>query len=94
MINGVVLGGFGGHCDLFNYTGMVVGVSTIPGVGVTSIFAMESSPGAPTPQPLDYTKEDGGKAGIWQSGMGLAVDGNRFFVVTVCSHFNAGRPND
>lgn len=33
MVNGVVLGGFGGHCDLFNYTGMVVAVSTTPGVG-------------------------------------------------------------
>lgn len=34
MVNGMVLGGFGGHCDLFNYTGMVVAVSTTPGVGM------------------------------------------------------------
>ncbi|KAG4437998.1 hypothetical protein IFR05_006499 [Cadophora sp. M221] len=81
MVNGVVLGGFGGHCDLFNYTGMVVAVSTTPGVGVTSIFAMESSPGAP-PVQGDILVEKGGKAGIWQGGMGLAVDGNRIFLAT------------
>lgn len=83
MLNGVVIGGFGGHCDLFNYTGMVVAVSKTPGVGVTGIFAMEVSPGAPQPQPLDYEDEDGGKAGIWQSGMGIATDGiSRIFFNT------------
>lgn len=46
VVNGVVLGGFGGHCDLFNYTGMLVAVSTTPGRGVVSMFAMESAPGA------------------------------------------------
>ncbi|PVH80099.1 WSC-domain-containing protein [Cadophora sp. DSE1049] len=83
MVNGVVLGGFGGHCDLFNYTGMVVAVSTTPGVaGVTSIFAMESSPGAP-PVQSDILVEKGGKAGIWQAGgMGFAVDGSRIFLAT------------
>lgn len=34
MVNGVVIGGFGGHCDLFNYTGMAVAVSTTAGVGM------------------------------------------------------------
>lgn len=33
LINGAVIGAFGGHCDLFNYTGMLVTVSTTPGVG-------------------------------------------------------------
>ena len=47
MMNGVVIGAFGGHCDLFNYTGMLVGVSTTAGVGVTSTYAMEDRPGAP-----------------------------------------------
>lgn len=79
--NGVVIGAFGGHCDLFNYTGMLVAVSKTPGVGVTSIFAMESRPGAP-PQTLDYNSENGGKAGIWQSGMGLATDQSRLFLNT------------
>ncbi|TVY75584.1 WSC domain-containing protein [Lachnellula suecica] len=81
MINGTVLGGFGGHCDLFNYTGMIVAVSTTPGVGVTSLFAMEAAPGA-SPAVTDITVQKGGKAGIWQSGMGFATDGNRFFAVT------------
>jgi iron transport multicopper oxidase len=36
MINGVVIGGFGGHCDLFNYTGMLVAVSTTANVGELS----------------------------------------------------------
>jgi iron transport multicopper oxidase len=81
MINGIVYGGFGGHCDLFNYTGMLVGVDTTKAI-VTSIYAMESSPGAPTPQPLDLTVQQGGKAGIWQGGMGLATDGSRLFITT------------
>ncbi|OBT70822.1 hypothetical protein VF21_10119 [Pseudogymnoascus sp. 05NY08] len=81
-LNRVVVGAFGGHCDLFNYTGMLVSVSKTPGVGVVSIYAMEAAPGAPTPQPLDYTVQQGGKAGIWQSGMGLATDVSRIFIVT------------
>ncbi|KAK2626478.1 hypothetical protein QTJ16_003653 [Diplocarpon rosae] len=74
IVNGVVLGGFGGHCDLFNYTGMIVAVSTTPGVGVTSLFAMESGPAAP-PIQGDIMVEKGG-------GMGFAVDGDRIFLAT------------
>ncbi|KAL8708353.1 MAG: hypothetical protein Q9220_006733 [cf. Caloplaca sp. 1 TL-2023] len=81
MIGGVVYGTFGGHCDLFNYTGMVTGVSTTAGVGVTSMFAMEAAPGAP-PVTLDIMNQKGGKAGIWMSGMAPATDGGRMFVVT------------
>lgn len=40
MANGVVIGAFGGHCYLFNYTGMIVGVSTTKGVGVTGLYTM------------------------------------------------------
>jgi iron transport multicopper oxidase len=47
-----------------------------------SMYAMEAAPGAPSPNPTDLTVEKGGKAGIWQSGMGLASDGNRIFVTT------------
>ena len=82
MVGNYVIGAFGGHCDLFNYTGMVVSVSKTPNVGVTSLYAMEVSPGAPTPQPLDYTVQQGGKAGIWQAGMGIATDGSRIFFAT------------
>jgi hypothetical protein len=34
-MNGVVVGAFGGHCDLFNYTGMLVAVSTTPFTGIS-----------------------------------------------------------
>ncbi|KAK3325088.1 Cupredoxin [Apodospora peruviana] len=77
-----IVAGFGGHCDYFNYTGMLVSVSKTPGTGVTGIQAMVASPGAPTPQELNYRTEGGGKAGIWQSGGGLAVDGNRVYFCT------------
>jgi hypothetical protein len=84
MVGNTVIGGFGGHCDNFNYTGMLVAMSKTKGVGVTSIMAMEANPGAPQPQQLDYTKQGGGKAGIWQSGFGIAADtaNNRVFFVT------------
>ncbi|KAL8705372.1 MAG: hypothetical protein Q9201_001491 [Fulgogasparrea decipioides] len=81
LVDGIVYGTFGGHCDLFNYTGMVTGVSTTAGVGITSMFAMESAPGAP-PVTLDIMSQKGGGAGIWMSGMAPATDGDRIFVVT------------
>ena len=43
---------------------------------------METYPGAPVALALDLVKGDGGKAGIWQAGMGIAVDGSRVFFVT------------
>jgi len=84
MLGNTIIAGFGGHCDNFNYTGMLVTVSKTAGVGITNIQAMEASPGAPSPQQLDITQQGGGKAGIWQSGMGLALDApnNRVFFVT------------
>jgi iron transport multicopper oxidase len=82
MINGYVIGAFGGHCDLFNYTGMITSISTTPGVGVAGLYTMESSPGAP-PIVSDITLQQGGKAGIWQSGMGISTDGSRIFLATV-----------
>jgi hypothetical protein len=45
MLGDIVIGGFGGHCDNFNYTGMLVTVSKTSGVGVTNVVAMEASPG-------------------------------------------------
>ena len=89
-----MIGAFGGHCDLFNYTGMAIAVSKTAGVGVTSIFAMEVSPGAPSPQSLDYTQQNGGKAGIWAGGMGISTDGNRIFFATGNGegHVNQGIP--
>jgi iron transport multicopper oxidase len=40
-----IIAGFGGQCDVFNYTGMLVTVSKTSGTGVTNIIAMEASPG-------------------------------------------------
>ncbi|KUJ08258.1 uncharacterized protein LY89DRAFT_677138 [Mollisia scopiformis] len=81
MMENSVIAGFGGHCDNFNYTGMLVAVSKTNGA-VTNIQAMEASPYAPSPQTLVITVQGGGKAGIWHSGMGLAGDSNRVFFVT------------
>lgn len=81
-VNGHIVAGFGSHCGRWNYTGYLVSVSKEPGVGVTSIWATETPPGAPSPQPLDLEVEQGGKAGIWQSGMGLAITGNAVYFVT------------
>ncbi|KAF8856129.1 hypothetical protein BDZ45DRAFT_727619 [Acephala macrosclerotiorum] len=82
MVGNSIVAGFGGHCVNFNYTGMLVAVGKTAGVGVTSIQAMEASPFAPSPQILDITIQSGGKAGIWHSGMGLAADVKRVFLVT------------
>jgi hypothetical protein len=40
-----IIAGFGGHCDGFNFTGMLVAVSKTSGKGVTNVIAMEASPG-------------------------------------------------
>ncbi|KAK5663734.1 hypothetical protein OQA88_4165 [Cercophora sp. LCS_1] len=34
QVNGYILAAFGGHCDMFNYTGYVAAISKTPGVGV------------------------------------------------------------
>lgn len=81
MIGNIVVGGFGGHCDNFNYTGMLVSVSKTTAT-VTNIQAMVAAPGAPSPQPTNYMQQTGGKAGIWQGGMGLAVHGNNVYFST------------
>lgn len=60
---------------------MIAAVSTTAGVGVTSLYVMEASPYAP-PVVQDIKLEQGGKAGIWMSGMAPATDGARIFVVT------------
>lgn len=81
LINGAVFGTFAGHCDQYNYTGMVIGISTTS-KKIVAAYATEAGPG---------TKHDtwnvfggGGQAGIWMSGMTPATLGDgRFFVVTV-----------
>ena len=80
QVGNIVYGAFGGHCDLFNYTGVIVGVD-ITAAKVVTQFAMESGPLAEQTNAL-LTNGAGGEAGIWMSGMGIASDGDRLFVVT------------
>ncbi|KZL79134.1 wsc domain-containing protein [Colletotrichum incanum] len=81
-LNGHIVAAFGSHCGRWNYTGYLVSVSKTPGVGPVSMWATEAAPGAPKPQPLDLATETGGKAGIWQSGMGMPTVGNNIYFVT------------
>lgn len=81
-LNGHIVAAFGSHCGRWNYTGYLVSVSKTPGVGPVSMWATEAAPGAPKPQPLELATETGGKAGIWQSGMGLPTVGNNIYFVT------------
>lgn len=80
QIGNVVYGAFGGHCDQYNYTGVVIGVDVVQAKIVTQ-WAVESGPLAPQTNQL-LTNGDGGEGGIWMSGMGLASDGQRMFFVT------------
>jgi hypothetical protein len=80
QVGTVVYGAFGGHCDLFNYTGVIVGVD-INEAKIVTQFAMESGPLAQQTNVL-LQNGGGGEAGIWMSGMGIASDGDRIFVVT------------
>ncbi|PSS14960.1 hypothetical protein M430DRAFT_51625 [Amorphotheca resinae ATCC 22711] len=94
QIGSVVYGAFGGHCDLFNYTGLVIGVDVNQAKVVTQ-WAVESGPVEAAAQTNDLLQDGGGgQGGIWMSGMGLASDGARIFVVTGNGdgHTNNGAP--
>lgn len=80
MIGSVVYGGFGGHCDLFNYTGQVVGVD-VNLVQVVTNFAVEAGPLVPQTNVWNENL-GGGQGGIWMSGMALSTDGERLFWVS------------
>ena len=79
-IGSVVYGAFGGHCDLFNYTGQVVGID-INSQAVVTNFVVEAGPLAPQSNQYDQLF-GGGQGGIWQSGMALSTDGQRLFFVS------------
>ena len=88
----MVYGAFGSSCDLYNYTGLVIGVDVNQQQIVTQ-FATESGP--LTAQTNVWSQNGGGgQGGIWMSGMGLASDGNRLFFVTGNgdAHENSGTP--
>jgi len=92
QIGSVVYGAFGAHCDLFNYTGYVMGIDVTKQQIVTQ-YAMESGP-LVVPSEVLLQNGGGGQAGIWMSGMGLASDGQRLFFVTGNGdgHQNQGAP--
>lgn len=93
QIGNIVYGGFGGHCDLFNYSGLVVGVD-VAAKKVATTYSMMSGPLAPQTNVWDQNG-GGGQAGIWMSGMGLSSDGSRIFMVTGngAAHENQGTPS-
>ena len=88
----MVYGAFGGHCDLFNYTGVVIGVDVNQQKIVTQ-FATESGPLAEQTN-IWNDNGGGGQAGIWMGGMALSSDSGRLFFVTGNggAHQNQGTP--
>lgn len=92
QIGNFVYGGFGGHCDLFNYTGLIVGVDVV-NKSIASNWAVVTGPLTPK---TDVWNQNGGggEGGVWQSGMGLSTDGSRMFFATGNGngHENAGTP--
>lgn len=80
QVGTIVYGAFGGHCDLFNYTGLVIGVD-INKAQVVTQWSVESGPLVPQTNIL-LDNDGGGQGGIWMSGMSLASDGERLFVVS------------
>ncbi|KAF7951604.1 hypothetical protein EAE96_006907 [Botrytis aclada] len=92
QVGSVVYGSFGGHCDLFNYTGLVMGIDVNKAKIITN-WAVESGPLVPQTNVL-LDGGGGGEGGIWMSGMGLATDGARVFLVSGNggAHQNQGTP--
>ena len=79
-VGSVVYGAFGGHCDLFNYTGSVVGIDINQKQVVTN-FAMEAGPLVPQSN-IWNQNGGGGEGGVWMSGAALSTDGQRLFLVS------------
>ncbi|KAH0175344.1 WSC domain-containing protein, partial [Aureobasidium melanogenum] len=80
QVGNYVYGGFGGHCDLFNYTGLVVGIDVV-NKNIASQWAVSVGPLVPHSGNL-LQNGAGGEGGIWQSGVGLSTDGSRLFLAT------------
>ncbi|RPB00236.1 WSC-domain-containing protein [Choiromyces venosus 120613-1] len=79
IVNGIVLGGFGGGCGEFNQTGWIAGVDTQTGT-LKTLFVTESGPEAPAIGQGFYT--GGGGGSVWQAGIGFPSDRkDRFFFV-------------
>ena len=80
QVGNYVYGGFGGHCDLFNYTGLVVGIDIV-NKNIASQWAVSVGPLTPHSDSL-LQNGAGGQGGIRQSGVGLSTDGSRLFFAT------------
>jgi Abnormal spindle-like microcephaly-assoc'd, ASPM-SPD-2-Hydin len=79
-MDGVVYAGFGGHCDVGNYRGWVVGIDAASGA-YTARWTTEAGQGA-------------WGAGIWMAGGGLMSDGSgRLFAVTGNALGTGGTPH-
>lgn len=78
QLGNTIYGSFGGICDLYNYTGSTIGID-VAQKKIVSVWGSQVGPQSAFS--TDYTG-DGGGGGIWQSGAGLATDGNRIFFVT------------
>ncbi|KAF2452640.1 WSC domain-containing protein [Lineolata rhizophorae] len=78
QLGNYVYAGFGGHCDLFNYTGTVLGVDVTNG-DIVANWAVQTGPH--TAFSTDYY-EVSGMGGIWHGGSSFATDGSRLFFVT------------
>jgi hypothetical protein len=80
LIGGVVYAGFGGHCDMYNYTGWLVGMKASTGAFVTGY----ATSGGDRANPQDGTwNGGGGGCGIWMSGAAITSDGpGRLFYAT------------
>jgi hypothetical protein len=80
LVNGVVFAGFGGHCDQYNYTGWVVGMSASTGNLLT---AYVTSGGSGAPAQDGTWNGGGGGGGIWMGGAAIASDeSGRIFFAT------------
>ena len=72
----ILYAGFGGVCDAFNYTGVLVTVH----IQTQWVNRWTTQAGPNSLYSDDWTKRHGGGAGgIWQAGMGLASDGQDVF---------------
>lgn len=75
-VGDIIYAGFGGLCDAFNYTGTLVAIN----INTRWINRWSTQGGPASAWTDDWTKWHGGGAGgIWQSGMGLASDGQDVF---------------
>lgn len=76
MVGNILYAGFGGMCDAFNYTGVLVAVN----VDTQKVNRWVTQGGPNSAYTDDWTLWHGGGAGgIWQAGMGLASDGQDVF---------------